>query len=341
VRIAAVGGWIFIALGAFSAWDPVRDFVLGMLGERFTIGRATLSLGVVLLFFGTVWLGALIGRWVALVLEQDVLDRLDLPRGVPVTIASIVRYALTAIGFFVALAAVGVDVSQLAIIGGALSVGVGFGLQTIVNNFISGLILAFERPLAIGDVVQLGALEGEVRSIGIRASVIRTFQGADVVVPNGQLLDRELINWTRSDWVRRLDVPVGVAYGSDVRAVVELLPRIAAAHAGVCRQPAPLCLFQAFGDSSLDFVLRFWTEAPDFPVVLSDVRVAVHDALAAAGIEIPFPQRDLHLRSVGPEVRASLGAPSADGAAAEGDSREVPGYSPMLEAPAARQGRER
>jgi small-conductance mechanosensitive channel len=248
----------------------------------------------------TVWVGALGARWIAIVLEADVLDRLDLPRGVPVTIASIVRYALTAIAFFLALAAVGVDVSQLAIIGGALSVGVGFGLQAIVNNFISGLILAFERPLAIGDTVQLGELEGEVRHIGIRASIIRTFQGADVIVPNGQLISQEVINWTRSDRTRRLEIPVGVAYGTDPATVISLLTEVAAGQERVRPHPKPLCLFQGFGESSLDFVLRVWTDADDFPVVRSEVRVAVYEALKAAGIEIPFPQRDLHVRTLPP-----------------------------------------
>ena len=247
----------------------------------------------------------MVGRWVGIVLEADVLDRLDLPRGVPVTIASMVRYTLTAIAFFLALAAVGVDVSQIAIIGGALSVGIGFGLQTIVHNFISGLILAFERPLAVGDTIQLGELEGEVRSIGIRASIIRTFQGADVIVPNGQLISTEVINWTRSDRTRRLEVPVGVAYGTDPGTVIGLLAGVAAGHPRVRPHPEPLCLFQGFGESSLEFLLRFWTEAEDFPVVRSEVRVAVHDALKAAGIEIPFPQRDVHVRTL--PARATTG----------------------------------
>jgi len=319
VHLAAFGVWLWFALYLFYLWDPARALVAGVLGAKWSVGAATVSLAGILLFFLTIWIGALLGRWIAVVLEADILDRLDLPRGVPVTIASLVRYSLTAIAFFLALAAVGVDVGQLAIIGGALSVGIGFGLQTIVHNFISGLILAFERPLAIGDVIQIGELEGEVRSIGIRASIIRTFQGADVIVPNGQLISSELINWTRSDRTRRLEIPVGVAYGTDPASVVKLLPEVAAGHPRVRPYPAPLCLFQGFGESSLDFVLRVWTEADDFPVVRSEVRLAVHDALKAAGIEIPFPQRDLHLRTVGPgAARALAGEPGIPPTAREG-----------------------
>jgi small-conductance mechanosensitive channel len=305
VHLAAFAGWAGLLLILFYLWEPARALFTGILGASWSLGEARLSLAGILLFFGTIWVGALAGRWVGIVLEADILDRLDLPRGVPVTIASIVRYTLTAIAFFLALAAVGVDVSQLAIIGGALSVGVGFGLQTIVNNFISGLILAFERPLAIGDVVQIGELQGEVRSIGIRASVIRTFEGADVVVPNGQLISNELINWTRSDRTRRLEIPVGVAYGTDPATVISLLAEVAQGHDRVRTHPKPLCLFQGFGESSLDFVLRIWTDADDFPVVRSEVRVAVYEALRAAGIEIPFPQRDLHVRTLPPTQGAA------------------------------------
>ncbi|HEX9166462.1 MAG TPA: mechanosensitive ion channel domain-containing protein, partial [Gemmatimonadales bacterium] len=305
VHVAAFATWLWFVLYLFYLWDPTRALVAGILGAKWSLGAATVSLAGILLFFLTIWIGALLGRWIAIVLEADILDRLDLPRGVPVTIASIVRYTLTAIAFFLALAAVGVNVGQLAIIGGALSVGIGFGLQTIVNNFISGLILAFERPLAIGDVVQLGELQGEVRSIGIRASVIRTFDGADVIVPNGQLISNELINWTRSDRTRRLEIPVGVAYGTDPGAVISLLAEVAAGHARVRPHPAPLCLLQGFGESSLDFLLRFWTEADDFPVVRSEVRVAVYEALRAAKIEIPFPQRDVHVRTLPPTQGAT------------------------------------
>lgn len=305
VHIAAFAIWLWFVLYFFYLWDPARALVAGILGAKWSVGAATVSLAGILLFFLTIWIGALLGRWIAIVLEADILDRLDLPRGVPVTIASLVRYTLTAIAFFLALAAIGVDVGQLAIIGGALSVGIGFGLQTIVHNFISGLILAFERPLAVGDTVQIGELQGEVRSIGIRASVLRTFDGADVIVPNGQLISNELINWTRSDRNRRLEIPVGVAYGTDPTTVITLLTEVAAGQEGVRPLPAPFCLFQGFGESSLDFVLRVWTDAEDFPGVRSQVRVAVHDALKAAGIEIPFPQRDVHVRTLPPTPGAT------------------------------------
>ena len=311
VRWGAVAAWIAAALSALLLWDPLSRMVSQVLQAGWSVGENQLSLADVLLFFATVWFGAVLGRWVALVLEFDVLDRLPLPHGMSVTMASIVQYALTAIAFFVALAVVGVNVGQLTIIGGALSVGVGFGLQTIVNNFISGLILAFERPVSIGDTIQLGDLEGVVTKIGIRASVIRATTGAEVIVPNGRLLDRDLVNWTRSDRSRRLEVLVSVEYGTDPMAIVSLVPAVVARHRDVRHAPAPVCLFTGFGESSTDFVVRFWTDAFDYAGVCSDIRLALNEALVSAGYSVPFPQRDLHLRSVSPQVAALLAAPSA------------------------------
>jgi small-conductance mechanosensitive channel len=224
-----------------------------------------------------------------------------------VTIATIVQYALTAIAFFLALAATGVELGQLTIIGGALSVGVGFGLQTIVNNFISGLILAFERPVSIGDTIQLDNLEGVVTKIGIRASVIRIPSGADLIIPNGRLLDRDLINWTRSGRNRRIEIPLRVQSGIEPRAIVDLLPTIAARHRDVSQVPPPTCVFKGFGDSSTDFVLACWTFAADHGAVRSEISLQAEEELRKAGYSSPFPQQDLHLRSVSKDVVAAFG----------------------------------
>jgi small-conductance mechanosensitive channel len=186
-----------------------------------------------------------------------------------------------------------------------------------VNNFVSGLILLYERPVQVGDVVEVGTTVGTVQRIGIRSSTIATFQGAEVVVPNGNLISGELVNWTLSDRKRRIDVDVGVAYGSDPERVREVLLGTLAGRDDVVASPPPAALFTGFGDSALSFQLRFWTQRWDAWVgVASDVRVAVARALADAGIEIPFPQRDLHLRSVAPGAAAALGGGPAGGGAA-------------------------
>ena len=309
----AVVTWAWVALFSYYLADDFVTLLKGWLGTSWSIGQVEVSIGTALLFVAVLWIGAMIARFISLVLELDVLGQLSLPRGVPVTVGSLVRYALVAIAFLVALAATGFEISQLAIIGGALGVGIGFGLQTIVGNFVAGLILAFERPISIGDIVQLGELTGEVRQIGIRASILHTFDGAEVIVPNSELISREVINWTRSDRMRRIEVRVGVAYGSDPRQVLQLLLAAAQTHPEVAAEPEPDVRFIGFGDSSLDFSLRFWCDFARSALIQSNVAVAVHDALAAAGIGIPFPQRDLHLRSADPGLLRQLGISGESG----------------------------
>jgi small-conductance mechanosensitive channel len=215
------------------------------------------------------------------------------------------------------VAAAGFELGNVTLLAGALGVGIGFGLQNVVNNFISGLILLFERPVQVGDTIQVGEVLGEVRRIGIRSSTVRTWQGAEVIVPNGTLISEQVVNWTLSDRERRIDVQVGVAYGTDPERVLALLLEVAAKHGEVLAHPAPAALFLGFGDSSLNFELRAWTQnSADWMRIRSDLNVAIHAALAAAAIEIPFPQRDLHLRSVsaGLAPLVSGGRPAARGA---------------------------
>jgi small-conductance mechanosensitive channel len=192
----------------------------------------------------------------------------------------------------------GIDLNSFALLAGALGVGIGFGLQNIVNNFISGLILIFERPIQIGDAVQVEELSGRVTHIGIRSSTIKTWDGAEVIVPNGNLISNKLINWTLSDQRRRIEIKVGVAYGTDVSLVMETLLECAKQNEKIIEYPAPSVLFEDFGDSSLNFELRCWTsDFASWIEIRSDLRVAIDNAFKEKNIEIPFPQRDLHLKS--------------------------------------------
>ncbi len=302
----ALLSWFVVSLSGFQVWDPVRDALTSVLSSSYTIGKVSVSLGTALLFVLVLTAGVLAARLVSGIVEFDVMGRMDLRRGVSTTVGSLLRYALIGLAFFMSLAAVGIDASNLAILGGALGLGIGFGLQTIVNNFISGLLLAFERPVGIGDTVQVGSNTGEVKEIGIRASILRTFEGAEVIVPNSELITQDVINWTRSGTLRRLEVPVGTAYGTDPAQVISLLTDVALAHPLVRGNPKPITLFLGFGDSSLNFVVRAWTESPDWPIVRSDIAVAMHAALRDSGIEIPFPQRDLHVRSVDVDLLKDL-----------------------------------
>lgn len=309
-RLAAVVGWIAYTMGRFRIFRPAYDAATAVATHRFEYGELSLSLGHVLVFFLGVFVAFRVAGLLRALLREEVLPRMSLPRGVDNSVASLSYYALLLVGLVAALSAAGFKIGQLAFLFGALGVGIGLGLQDVVRNFVSGLILMFERPVQPGDVVDISGTSGRVRNIGMRATTVRTFDGADVVVPNGMLLSDKVTNWTLTDHARRLDVDLGVAYGTDVTRVMQLLAEATRTTPGVAEDPAPTVLFTGFGASSLDFAIRAWT--PDFDnasTVRSQLLGRLHAALQAAGIEIPFPQQDLHVRTVSEEVLRSLARP--------------------------------
>jgi potassium-dependent mechanosensitive channel len=278
-----------------------------MLSNPFELGQISITLGGVLLFLVSVWVSFWLAKMIRIVLRDEVLPNFKLPHGAGNSIATLTYYAVATIGLIVALAAAGFQLSQLTIVVGALSVGIGFGLQNIVNNFVSGLILMFERPIQPGDVVEVSGTSGTVREIGMRATRLKTSEGADVVVPNGTLLSQNLLNWTLGEKSRRLDVSVGVAYGSDLKRVLEILLDAANTTPGLATWPVPSVTFVGIGASSLNFSISAWTnDFYNWGAIRSNMTVRVYDTLRAAGIEMPFPQQDLHLRSISPEARADL-----------------------------------
>jgi small-conductance mechanosensitive channel len=307
LRFSALVAWLIVVMNEFRMFRPVRDGLTAMLTHEIKFGQISLTLGGVMLFLFSVWLAFWAAKTVRVILHDEVLPNMSLPRGVANSVSSLSYYAVVIFGLFVALAAAGFEIGQLAIVIGALGVGIGLGLQSVVNNFVSGLILMFERPIQPGDVVEVGGVSGKVREIGMRATTLSTFEGADVVVPNGMLLSEKLINWTLSDMDRRIDVNVGVAYGTDPRKVLELLMEVTKATPGIATQPEPTVLFVGFGANSLDFAIRSWTNNfGDWVKIRSDLTVRVYDALMHAGIEIPFPQQDVHVRTVSPAAGAAL-----------------------------------
>jgi len=232
------------------------------------------------------------------VLVQRVLTRTSLEAGVRESVGAIARYVFVAIGLLVVFQTVGIDLSTLTVIAGALSVGIGFGLQTITNNLISGVIILFERPIKIGDHIEIGDVDGDVVDISIRATTVRTNDNIAIIVPNSQFISSTVINWSHTDRVVRFQLPIGVSYDADPEVVREALLEVAAGHAGVLKEPPPTVQFVAFGDSALEFKLGVWTtEFVGKPNLFrSELNFAIWHALKARAIEIPFPQRDLHLR---------------------------------------------
>jgi potassium-dependent mechanosensitive channel len=308
LEVLAILAWVGSTLEGFALLDPTWAFLREVLTASFDVGAVTVSMGDVLAFALTLAAAWLISRSLCFVLEEDVFPRFEMGRGVAYATSATVRYAVLFAGFLLAVAAAGIDVGRFTLLAGAFGVGLGFGLQAIVNNFVSGLILLYERPIQVGDTIEVGALTGEVKRIGIRSSTVRTWQGAEVIVPNASLITDSVVNWTLSDRQRRLELPVGVAYGSDPEQVIRILTDVARANPEILDDPPPLALFRGFGESSLDFELRAWTARFERGLVTSsDLIRTIYAALQEAGIQIPFPQRDLHLRSVAPAATGSAG----------------------------------
>lgn len=296
LSVLAVGVWATFILGQLDLLNTTVASVGRMLAASVSVGAFSVSAGAVMAFAVTVWLSFLLARIANFVLQEDVFTRVHTGRGVPYAISGLVRYTVIFLGLLVALSAAGIDLTKLTIIAGGLGVGIGFGLQNVVNNFVSGLILLFERPIQVGDTVQLPNAWGDIKRIGIRASVIRTFDGAEVIVPNGKLISDELTNWTLSDRRRRIEVDVGVEYGTPAQRVIDLLVGVAKANPRVIPDPEPRAFFLNFGDSALEFKLRAWVENfDDGYSARSDLAVAIQEALDHAGIGVPFPQRDVHI----------------------------------------------
>jgi len=298
-KIIRFGATIWLIIGIlnnFEIKEVILEWLIGSLTKKWEIGTFSLSIGDVLLFFITIWIAILFSRLVRFFLAEDILSRMTLPRGVPGAISAIIKYVIVGFGIIVAFTAAGLSLDKFSILIGALGVGIGFGLQELVNNFVSGLILIFERPIQVGDAVQVDTLSGRVTQIGIRSSIIKTWQGAEVIVPNGQLIASKLVNWTMSDQLRRIEIPVGVKYGSEVERVMEVLLNCAKEHSQILVNPAPYVLFNEFADSYLGFELRCWTSNyNDWISIRSEILVAIDKIFKKEGIQIPFPQRDLHI----------------------------------------------
>lgn len=329
IRAAFLAIWVFASLRVFGILEPLVAGLLGALRRRWVLGTVDISLGDVLGFITVLGISFLLSRLIRFVLDEGVLPGLELPRGVPAALSTGAHYLILVFGFYLALGAASVDLTKFTVLAGALGVGVGFGLQNLVNNFISGIMLLFERPINPGDSIEVGSRAGEVKRIGIRSTTLRTFEGADVIIPNATLISQEVVNWTLTDRLRRIEIPVGAAYGSDPQQVTQLLLAVLAKYPDVLPWPKPVALLQGMGESALNFVLRFWTGDFDGWVVLrSEVTTSVYAALREASIEVPFPQRDLHLRSVDPGLRRVLGEAGPESPRGASPERMEPGGNP-------------
>lgn len=296
-------------------WDvspTVNEAFKGVYNMGFDFAGLHISPGFFLTVIFVIYGAFLASKAIQTVLLTKILPRYEAEKGVQLSITRLVHYAILTIGFLVMLRVLGFQLNQLTLLGGALGIGIGFGLQAIVTNFASGLILLFERPIKVGDTIQVGTEFGEVKSLGLRATIIQTFDNSEIVVPNSDLITGQVTNWTLDERKVRIRISVGVAYGTDVARVLEILAACGKANPMVLNKPQPTAFFLAFGASSLDFELRVWIpEFLDKTQVLSDLNQDIDNEFAINGIEIPFPQSDLHLRSVDAIAALHLGGSSA------------------------------
>ena len=288
--------WLERSLDYLGLLNPVLTLGRQLLAVKLQRASFSISIGEFIAFIVTLWLTFMLASFIGFVLRNDVFPHARMTEGVSYAFSSLLRYLLIVIGFILALGEVGITVDRVIIMISAFSIGIGFGLQNIVSNFLSGLILLFERPLHVGDTIEFGSTTGNVWQIGIRSSKVRTFSGADIIVPNSQLVTEQVTNWTYTDRQRRIDLPVGVNYGADPQKVIALLQDVAHQHPDILDSPAAVCFMTGYGDSGINFELRAWTDhSLNWFQIRSDLAVAIYQAVTAADMSFPFPQREVRL----------------------------------------------
>lgn len=301
---------VYLVLQVLVSWQVYPSVIVALesfISIGFTMGTSKLSVGLCIGALLFLYLAFCFSKILEITLLDTILPRRNIHRGVQLSITRLSTYTILLIGFLGAFKILDFNMTNLTILGGAVGVGLGFGLQSIFSNFASGLILLFERPIKVGDVIQVGTEYGEVKKLGLRATIVETYDNSEIVVPNSVLVTSNVTNWTLRRRQVRVKVPIGVAYGSDIDRVLEIITECALEHPRVLSDPQPFTLFIAHGPSSLDFELRAFV--PDFDdrmSTLSELNKDINAALDEAGIVIPFPQNDLHLKTISPELQAVI-----------------------------------
>ncbi|PTT01314.1 mechanosensitive ion channel protein [Pedobacter sp. HMWF019] len=292
-------GWIVLFGRNFPAFDYLSKPLLNFFSEERTLGNYSFSINNMLLFITIMGIAVIISKIVSFFAsDRHLRAGKDDKSGVE-GIGSwllLVRISILSIGLFLAVAAAGIPVDRITIVLGALGVGIGFGLQTLVNNLVSGLIIAFEKPVNVGDIVDVDGQGGKMKSIGFRSSVISTWDGADVVMPNGDLLNAHLVNWSLGGNRKRISILIGIAYDTDLEKCRQILAEILNNEQRISKNPGPIVQYEQFNNSSIDLRIYFWTKhIGDIYATKSDLIMKIVTAFRTNGIEIPFPQQDIYL----------------------------------------------
>ncbi len=286
-----------------NIWEGILDFFRSV-GEIFTttlfkLGQSEISLGTILYFLIAFIILSYLSKRFRNFLVNKVLVKASFELGARNSIGMIARFSFLFIGGIVIIQGAGIDLSSLSLLAGALGVGIGFGLQNITDNFISGIIILFEKPIKVGDRIVVGDIEGDVINISVRATTILTNENISIIVPNSEFISSRVINWSHNDRNIRFDIPVGVSYNEDPVIVREILMDVADENPHVLKSPKPHVFFDEFADSSLNFTLAIWTAShTDKPRILkSELYFSIFEKFRERGVEIPFPQRDIHIKS--------------------------------------------
>jgi small-conductance mechanosensitive channel len=289
-RIAYVALWSIFVFKAFTIWSPVYNTLVDFWNFQFEAGTIKLSIGGIISLFIILFFSWWLARFLRALLEFEILGRFNVERGIPMAVGSITQYAFIIGGFFIAFAAAGFNLENLSLLLGALGVGIGFGLQNVVSNFIAGIILVFERPITVGDIVSVDNIEGEVTGIGIRSSKIRQYDGSDLIVPNSTLISNNVINLTMDSPQRRFILTIFTKMVDDPQKVIDLMDAAADETTGVLKNPEPKAYYQGINDQSMQFSLYYWV-SKDILISKNNVNLKIHEFLTKNGIEISSQKR--------------------------------------------------
>ncbi len=278
------------------------------------IGQAEVSFWKILTIIVSIGLVVAAAKFLKRLIAGKLLVHTVHDEGTRVALGTILQYLIVFFGFLLVLQSAGIDLSTLTVLSGTIGIGIGFGLQNIVDNFFSGLIILLERPIKIGDRIEVGSINGDVVRIAIRSTTVKTNDNINIIIPNSEFVSKQVINWSHTDRNVRVTIPVGVSYKSDPKKVREVLLKVAENHPAILEKPSPDVIFYEFGNSSLNFELRVWTRTHiQIPRTLrSEINYRIFEAFTKYGIEIPFPQHDIHFKSSDIIFSGSSGAESRD-----------------------------
>jgi len=295
LKLAAWILWTYTLLFAYQVMQKTFLGFRAVFSHKWSIGAVSVSIGDVCLFFLVLLVAGSIAKAIRFLLEEELFPRTAVSTGVAQASSRLVHYCLVLVGFFLALGAAGLDLSRVTLLTGAFGVGMGFGLQGLVNNFVSGIIISLERPMQVGDEIEVANLRGKVSNIGFRSSTVRTADGAEVIVPNSDLVSKSFINWSLTNQLRRGELRIGVVYGTDAARVLQILARVARSHSAVLKDPEPIVSFEEFGDGALEFSIRFWSTLDNVDSVRSDLNLRIAEELGGSGMLAPLRNHELYM----------------------------------------------